>query len=269
VTIAAAFLTGEGVVLGADSTTTFTLPGPPGTSPSYKFYNSAQKLFQVGPDGNSRFAVCVWGDGRLGKFTHRAVAARLASKVTDSTTVDGLSNELVSIMKEPDAETGRAFAGYIIGGIDGVSMEPKCNRVMVEAGQAPTIVPLAQEDAIFVGAPRFFSRLHTGYDTELPALVAKRLAPLVGTPPPNFDELVKKAVEEASGELPKYVLAGIPIREAIDFVHMYLQLTIKAHKFLAGPTICGGAIELGVATVDRPFRWVRHKTFDSGIDGVL
>jgi hypothetical protein len=49
---------------------------------------------------------------------------------------------------------------------------------------------------------------------------------------------------------------------------MYLHLTIKAHKFLIGPTVCGGPIEIGFVTVDRPFRWIRHKPFDSAMSEV-
>lgn len=57
----------------------------------------------------------------------------------------------------------------------------------------------------------------------------------------------------------------VPIREAIDFIHMYLHLTIKSHKFRFGPAVCGGPIEIGFISSDRPFRWVRHKPFDSAV----
>ena len=59
---------------------------------------------------------------------------------------------------------------------------------------------------------------------------------------------------------------GLPIREAIDLVHFSIEATIKSLKFshYAAPT-CGGPIEIAVITSDRPFRWVRHKTFDSAI----
>lgn len=256
------------MVFGADSTSTYTLPGTP---PSYKFYNTAQKVFQIGEEGRARFGLCIWGDGMLGAFTHRAVVAWLAEKATDRTTVEEITQDLVAIMNKPEAQVGRSVGGvgYAIGGIDGVSKKPSCNRVVAMAGGMPQVIPVPMDSAVFVGAPRFFLRAHNGFDPDLPSLLTKHLGPLLPSVPDNFVGLVDHAVKAAGAELPQYVLQGIPLREAIDFVNMYLHLTVKAHKFMAGPPICGGAIELGFVTVDRPFRWVRHKSFDSGIDGIL
>jgi hypothetical protein len=58
----------------------------------------------------------------------------------------------------------------------------------------------------------------------------------------------------------------LPIRDAIDFVHTCIHSTIKAFKFSNLSQICGGPIELAVITVDRSFRWVRHKAWTSAID---
>lgn len=269
-TIAAAFLTAEGVVFGADSTTTFTF-GPPGPDQMLKFYNSAQKVFEIGPQGQARFGLCTWGDGRLGdgNLSHRIVVARLADKVTPSSTVQDLAAELVAILDDPVVKAGRSFVGYMLGGVDAKTRMPACSRVLASGPSTPQIVPLNMEDAIFAGAPRFFSRAEAGYDSELPLLVSKHLRPQLTNVPPDFDDLVAAAVRAAGRELPGYVSRGLPLRDAIDFVHMYLHLTIKAHKFMIGPTLCGGTIEMGFISVDRPFRWVRHKSFDSAIDEVL
>ncbi len=57
----------------------------------------------------------------------------------------------------------------------------------------------------------------------------------------------------------------LPIREAIDFIHTYLHITIKAFKFRYGPPICGGPIEIGFISTDRMFRWAIHKDFRRAI----
>jgi len=268
-TIAAGYLSAEGVVFGADSTTTFSF-GQPGPGQTLKFYNSAQKVFEIGPMGQARFGLCTWGDGRLGgNVSHRAVAARLADKATATSTVQDLSNELVSILEEPAIKAGRDGIGYLLGGIDVETRTPACSQILAAGQNAPQILPLKMEDAIVAGAPRFFSRMDVGYDSELPALVAKHLRPLIPNAPADLDTLVTAAVQAAARELPGSVTRGLPLRDAIDFVHTYLHLTIKAHKFMLGPTLCGGTIEVGFVSVDRPFRWVRHKSFDSAIDEVL
>ncbi len=57
----------------------------------------------------------------------------------------------------------------------------------------------------------------------------------------------------------------LPIREAIDWVHASIYTTFKTMKFSHMAPVCGGAIEIAVATTDRKFRWVRHKEFDAAI----
>lgn len=59
--------------------------------------------------------------------------------------------------------------------------------------------------------------------------------------------------------------AILPIRDAVDFTHACIASTIKALKFSNFSQICGGPIEIAVITVDRNFRWVRHKTWDAAI----
>jgi hypothetical protein len=59
-TIAAAYLTSEGLVLGADSTTTYSDPA----GNVVQLLNHAQKIFEVGE--NSRFGFCTWGSASVG-----------------------------------------------------------------------------------------------------------------------------------------------------------------------------------------------------------
>jgi len=73
-TIAAAYLTSEGVVFGTDSTTTVSTQR--GVS---QILNYAQKIFEVGKQ--SRFGVCTWGAGSIKGVSHRTFVARLADKL--------------------------------------------------------------------------------------------------------------------------------------------------------------------------------------------
>lgn len=59
--------------------------------------------------------------------------------------------------------------------------------------------------------------------------------------------------------------AQLPLRDAVDYVHAGIYLTIKATKFSVHPQMCGGPIELAVISSDRKFRWVRHKEWDAAI----
>ena len=73
VTIAGCYVSPEGVVLGADSTTTY------GTADSPHYYNHSQKLFEIGE--NSTLSAVTWGLGGLQISSHRTQFALLADKI--------------------------------------------------------------------------------------------------------------------------------------------------------------------------------------------
>jgi hypothetical protein len=81
-TIAACCVSPEGVVLGADSTTTYpSIFGP-------HYYNHAQKLFEIG-EGSS-LGLVTWGLGGLGVSSHRMLTALLADDVAANAVVNVL-----------------------------------------------------------------------------------------------------------------------------------------------------------------------------------
>ena len=83
--------------------------------------------------------------------------------------------------------------------------------------------------------------------------------------PQTFEKTFIDAFNEVQNQYTAAGHADLPIREAIDYIHSYLHITIKAFKFQYGIPVCGGPIEVGFITNDRNFRWVAHKGFDSAI----
>lgn len=69
-TIAACYLSAEGIVLGADSTSTYSLPS------GNHYFNHGQKIFEIGEDAT--LALVTWGLGGLSVGSHRMLAALLA-----------------------------------------------------------------------------------------------------------------------------------------------------------------------------------------------
>jgi hypothetical protein len=268
VTIAAAFLTGEGIVLGADSTTTVVAAGQ-GVA---QLFNNAQKVFEVGIPGAARFALATWGNGVLGNLTHRQSAATLAGKIGADTTLDGAVAFLVEIAEQAGA-LASPLVGYFLGGTDPGSCVPRCFKIIFADGKAIK-TELQHGQVIFEGMPDFFTRMFYGFDPKLPGALINALLPKVAGKLPDAEatQMCVEAVNEALATIPRGFAAHLPLRDAIDFVHTYLHLTIKAFKFRMGPPVCGGAIEIGFVSADRPFRWVCHKKFDSAIyqtEGVL
>lgn len=91
-TIAACYVSAEGVVLGADSTSTVYVPGPPGVEGNTHFFNLAQKVFEFGED--SSIGIVTWGLGSLGDTSHRTVIAEVADTCDADPGISLRSNRL-------------------------------------------------------------------------------------------------------------------------------------------------------------------------------
>jgi hypothetical protein len=268
-TIAAAYLTSEGVVLGADSTTTITAQNSAGKGSVLQLFNFSQKVFEVG--SGSQLGICTWGDGIVGQISHRTIAARLGRWIADqeTPTVKMAVDRLVVIVEEliKAGQSIHGTLGYYLGGWCTQDDIPACFRIVFEPSGASTISRLGIGEANFSGAPKFFMRVFRGFDQELPVLLRSKLGEKLAIPATELDAAFNAAFKEAVPPLAAIGARDMPIREAIDYIYSYLHITIKAHKFQFGVPICGGPIEIGFITSDRPFRWVRHKSFDAAIKG--
>ena len=261
-TIAAAYLTSEGVVLGTDSTTTVNMSGGVG-----QLLNYAQKLFKVGI--NSRFAVCTWGAAQIGNVSHRTLLARLGSKIDPSTiTVAQTAQMFKDIVLEEYKDGGSTGeVGYCIGGCNVGNHLPECHTIFLKPKEAPVLATLTIGQAQFFGCPEFFTRVFYGFDPKLGELLIKQFKSVLPTQKSKdeVESVFAKAFQEATLPLAAWGYRDLPVREAIDFVHTYLHITIKAYKFKIGAPVCGGPIEIGFISTDRPFRWVCHKRFERAI----
>src|SRR5262245_25785392 len=85
-TIAACYLSSEGVVLGADSTSTIFVADPSGIGGQQHHLNYAQKVFEVGED--SSVGAAIWGPASIGDLSHRTFVAQCADELAHSWTYD-------------------------------------------------------------------------------------------------------------------------------------------------------------------------------------
>jgi hypothetical protein len=267
-TIAAAYLTSEGVVLGADSTTTVTNPAG-GQVQVVQLLNHAQKVFQVGE--RSRIGFCTWGTGKFGTVSHRTLAAQLSEQQGFATfTVAQAAQALMGMVLAARAAANvNDVTGYFLGGWDLVTHQPQCFRLVFQPGQNPVMDQLGIGQVSFQGIPNFFTRAFHGYDPVLPQRLKDAVAAAFWQQPQqlpqNYDALFFQAFHQAVAPLAAVGFEDVPIREAIDFVFSYIHITIKAFKFRFGPPPCGGPIELAFISTDRPFRWALHKSFQTAM----
>jgi hypothetical protein len=295
-TIAACYLCPEGLVLGADSTSSAQISPGPGLT-GFHFYNHNQKLFEIGE--NSTLGVITWGAGSLGPKSHREIFALVADEIKPKTAVGDVARRL-SEMAWPEYQS--AYGPAIQRCKDLAALGPHDPAIPVAAGTTRRTENEQREfDALTlnlhlgfcVGGYCLPSRSTTAFeiifDPHAGAAPAPKQLPPLSYKFWGVPKLVQRLIFGADEDLKKAILASgkwngtepelvsllekqrlghhlLPIRDAVDFVHTCIYSTIKAMKFSSFFQICGGPIELAVITSDRRFRWVRHKAWDSAID---
>ncbi len=286
-TIATCYLSAEGVVFGADSTTTMRVSGVgPGASAVEHHYNFAQKIFQIGE--NSTLALTMWGLGNLPTTSYRTLIAQFADSLVGQNVqsmhdvasrwnqffwnaystefaetlarAQSLQNQKTRTPEEQyelDYLLQAVSGGFCIGGYLSPDRIPAAFEVYFDptlTGPGP-VEALAVGSTRFWGCPNLINRLIFGLDESLFSAIL-RSGKWIG----NEQDLLDLIRPCCLGQ-PR----NLPIREAIDWVHASIYTTIKTMKFSHMAPVCGGPVEIAVITTDRKFRWVRHKSFDAAI----
>jgi hypothetical protein len=286
-TIAACYLSSEGVVFGADSTSTiFVASRGPDPSGAEHHFNYAQKIFEIGE--GSTLGITMWGLGNLESLSYRTLIAQFADTLIHQPTPSMTdvanhwndffwsiySTEMAQILQRTQQLLGQAnrtdpeqleldfmlqtfSGGFCLGGC----LQPERTPQAFEMIYGPDRTSPAPVQALMLGYPRFWGvpnlieRLLYGIDSG----VADALLS-AGRWQGTMDDLFAVVQPFFLGQ-PQH----LPIREAIDWIHSSIHTTIKAMKFSHLPPVCGGSVEVAVITTDRSFRWVRHKRLDSAI----
>ncbi len=287
-TIASCYISPEGVVFGADSTTTYAL------NEGNHYFNHAQKLFEIGE--SSSLGIVTWGLGGLIDQSYRTLIASLDDrlKAAPPATVQAAANEWIELfwhayqssssigpaiqrvgelhLKAPfdpqSAATGSRteneereynnlrhvlVAGFCIGGYVLPDRTPMAFEILFDPlGPKPTALPVNGQK--FWGAPNMINRLLFGCDDQLIESI-RNSSMWTGTTEDLLSIIRKHSITHPV----------LPIRDAIDFTHACIMSTIKAIKFSEFSQICGGPVEIALITTDRKFRWVRHKPWDTAI----
>jgi len=286
-TIAGVYLSPEGVVFGADSTSSVS------SNQGYHFFDFNQKLFEIGE--GSTLGILTWGLMELTAVSYRTLIASFSddlAKAPAATFTDVMQrwidkfwqdysadnqitrfNTLAQKMpygQSPNAQGVRTqeeeneyallqsnlAVGFCIAGYVSQDRTPCAQHVIFAPGMPkPTPQVIQQHNITWWGIPNFFTRLLYGADDQLLNAI-QNSGKWQGTMPDLQQIALSNAIVPT---------CTLPIRDAVDYVHTCIYCTIKAIKFSGIPQVCGGPIELAVITSDRKFRWVRHKTWDAAI----
>lgn len=265
-TIAVAYLTSDGLVLGADSTTAVSIPDPQGGAHVGQLLNHAQKVFEIGSAGEGMLGLATWGMASFPEMSIRTLVARISDDLPKSVTAaaDLLVKKVTACFPDSDGRPPREV-GFFVGGVNLPEREPACAQILFPADKDPIRTDLTVGEAVFQGQYEFFTRVFWGHAPQYPQHLYEGLAQRLGTLPEDFQKVFQEAHLEARNRVAMAGSRDMPIREAIDYVHLFLSVTVKSTKFRYGPPTCGGPIEIGFITTDRSFRWICHKDFDSAL----
>jgi hypothetical protein len=283
VTIAACYLSPEGAVLGADSTTTFGAP-PGGVS---HHFNLGQKVFEVGIEAT--LGIVIWGLGGFAETSYRTLIADFAEELKGrsprgvdeaanrwndffwtaySTALDPIvqkasvlkanANRSASEENELAGLQQQYTAGFCIAGNCPPDRTPRAFQTVFQPTGPLGVSPLANGLSL-MGAPNLALRLLHGIDPNI-------FRAILDSKDWHGTETDLLDIVSQHQHMP---VGMLPLRDAIDWVHTIIYTTIKGMKFSHFAPICGGPIEIAVLSSDRPFRWVHHKRFSAAIESGL
>ncbi len=298
-TIAACYLSTEGVILGADSTSTSTFILGNDTSIHHLEY--AQKIFEIGERGT--LGLACWGLGAIGEKSYRTLSAELGDAMTskDSYTVSQAAEwwrdkfwdlyeltfaaqivrakelksrgEIIETKKLAGSLTPAETAEFQAMSIEIQGLHSLGGGFCIGGRDSTDRQPRAYQITYNPFQDRSVSITHLSMGWcfwGCPDIVQRIIFGIETTVRNQILASGKWAgtadeldVILTTIDLEPYTL--LPLREAVDWVHAMIYSTLKAYKFSSRPSVCGGPIDIALISSDRPFRWIRHKSLGAAI----
>ena len=264
----------DGVILAADSASTLVLgtterqPGAPLVPQQVvNVYNNANKianLYKGRPIG------CVtFGSGSIGSASISTLLKDFRKKLSedrdyfnrDSYTMEGVAKQLGEFLTDesrrlplgaPQPTLGLFLAGY--------STDSRLGErwaLNIESGQAqpPQRLHQLEDVGIHWGGEggEAISRLVLGFGSALPALLQS-----VVKSQQTSEELLSVLKPQMQAPL---IFPPMPIQDAIDLAEFLVHTAIQFSRFLPGPKVVGGPIEIAAITRHEGYKWIRRKHY--------
>ncbi len=260
----------DGVVFAADSATTLPL-----ANGSHQVYNNANKIFHL--HRQYPVAAATWGMGAIGgasiatlakdlrrRFMSGADGAHPDWKLDEHYTVRGVAERLIQLVFDelysPLVTSGqwpRGELGFAVVGFAGGERKAEVWTIAIE-DPAVRPVPILEAGGDQFGwgsyAIRDASiRLFRGYDPSLPDAIK-------AVTDPSEHLAIDAALQSTDREV---ALPAMPIADAIELARFLATVTVGYARFIPGPDVVGGPIEVACITRFEGFKWVSRKHYYS------
>ncbi len=263
----------DGVILAADSASTLILgmgvPTPGGPSPLQvaNVYNNANKIANL--HKHLPIGCVTFGSGSIGSASISTLLKDFRKKITEGKasfdasnyTIGGVAKSLSEFLAlecqklsptEPQPTLGIFLGGY---SSDAPLGERWAINFMNGKPGPPSRLHQPQEVGINWGGEggEAISRIVLGHSASLLDI----LKTLLKTPQ-LADEVMTGVTPRLQAAL---IFAPMPIQDAIDLAEFLVHTAIQFSRFLPGPQVVGGPIEIAAITKHEGFKWIQRKHY--------
>lgn len=267
----------EGLVLAADSAATLSgiIEDPQGNKTEgilQTFYNS-KKLLQVGE--NFPIGVLTWGQAFIGPRTIESLVReweydkhwqsikiykdnkKKSAKYKVKEYAQGLLDYFLKLHSDEYRDIpydSRPGMGMVVAGYTEGEFFPEIWRFVVPQdsevhNQRPDIDGKPNFGASWFGIKEPIVRLHFGRDERVINIISEKYGI-------NQDEL-RQSLSPLQYLIP---FAQMPLQDAIEYANYILNVVIGRFRFVIGPNLCGGEIDIAAIT-QRDFTWIKRKSW--------
>jgi hypothetical protein len=264
----------EGLVLATDSAATLygRIEKPEGVQEGVvKTYYNAKKLLQI---GDFPIGVLTWGQAFIGARTleslvreweydnHWQFQGEYYEEANQEsfrvyTCAERLRDHLARVFNEEFGhlpEEQRPRLGVVVAGYSEGEFFPEIWRFVLPFddqvhNQRPDRDGKPDFGASWFGLTEPIVRLHWGRDEAVISIISERF----GIPQQD----IREALNPLQYQVP---FAVMPLQDAIEYAHYMLNVTVGRYRFVVGPELCGGEIEIAAIT-QRQFKWISRKSW--------
>jgi hypothetical protein len=269
----------DGVVLAADSAATLSFPTPPGIvlPPGQPLvgnvYDNANKIFNLVK--GLPIGCITYGSGNIGNASIGTLVKDLRQKLTDDPegvgfssknyTMEGITKILAKFLEgecarlDPLARS-KTTVGFLLGGYSkpgdlGESWSLDINQGVI---QPPKELRKRELPGInWGGQTESLQRLLLGFSPNIFQILAQ-----VSQPTQDPIEMSKNLGPILASRLQApMAFAPMPIQDAIDLARFLVHTAVMFSRFLPGPNIVGGPVEVAAITKHENFKWISRKHY--------
>jgi hypothetical protein len=267
----------DGLVLAADSASTLVINTAPQGGPlAANVYDNANKIFNL-VKGKS-LGCATFGAGSIGSASIGTLIKDFRVKLSVSNptvnefkfdikdyTMEQVTALLADFLakecqKLKAQELAAITIGFLVGGYSSGQSLGESWSVEIQQGVAGKPTKLREKDqpgASWGGQGEALQRLVLGFSQGLFQVLAQVSQP-TKTPQQVMQELGPLLAANLQAPL---VFAPMPIQDAIDLGRFLVHSAIMFSRFLPGPQVVGGPIEIAAITKHEGFKWISRKHY--------